>query len=121
MSKSRGNLVFVHKLLEDGWDAMEIRHALLNAHYREERMWKNEYLIDSRNKVANLRIALAKSEVADTDQVIAEILQLLADDLNTVSVLAALDKWAELSIAGASGGNAGELSRFIDAALGLAL
>ena len=121
MSKSRGNLVFVHKLLEEKWDAMEIRHALLDSHYREERMWRNEFLIDSRKRVHNLRIALAKSEVANTDAVIAEILQFLANDLNTVSALKALDKWAELSIAGAVGGNAGELSRFIDAALGLAL
>jgi L-cysteine:1D-myo-inositol 2-amino-2-deoxy-alpha-D-glucopyranoside ligase len=38
MSKSKGNLVFVSKLVADGRDPMAIRWALMQSHYRNDRM-----------------------------------------------------------------------------------
>ena len=45
----------------------------------------------------------------------------LSDNLDTPKALLALDNWADLTESGEIGGSVGELSRFIDAALGLAL
>ena len=121
MSKSKGNLVFVSKLLTDGVDPMVLRHALLAERYSEDRMWSDETLKSSEIRVARLRSALARIECAPTDEVIGLIAGNIANDLSTPAALVALDNWALATVNGESGGSVGELSRFIDVALGLAL
>ena len=121
MSKSKGNLVFVSKLLKEGTDPMTLRHALLSERYSEDRMWSQETLQRSEERVVRLRSALSRIECAPTDGVIQLVAQSIADDLNTPSALDVLDKWASESLVGQSGGSVGEISRFIDNALGLAL
>ena len=44
MSKSRGNLVFVSRLLAEGTDPMAIRLAILAHHYAEDWDWTEEEL-----------------------------------------------------------------------------
>jgi len=121
MSKSKGNLVLVSELLKSGYDPMVIRHALLSEHFAEDRMWHVETLNNSQNRVANLRSALSRIEVAPTDLVIDDIATAIANNLDTPSSLKRLDQWALDTQQGATGGSVGELSRFMDAALGLAL
>ena len=121
MSKSKGNLVFVSHLISQGVDPMAIRHALMNAHYRSDRMWSNEDLQRSQRMIQRLGLALARTEVAETDCIISEIVLALSDDLDTPRALIAIENWIEESLAGASGGNAGEFSRALDTLLGLAL
>ena len=121
MSKSKGNLVFVSKLLNDGTDPMVLRHALLSEKYSEDRMWSVETLNSSSTRIAKLRSALSRIECAPTDEVIHAIAHSIASDLDSPTALETLDKWADDSINGESGGSVGELSRFIDSALGLAL
>lgn len=121
MSKSKGNLVFVSKLLKEGINPMTLRHALLSERYSEDRMWSQETLQQSEERVVRLRSALSRIECAPTDGVIQLIAQSIADDLNTPTALDVLDKWASESLVGKSGGSVGEISRFIDNALGLAL
>jgi L-cysteine:1D-myo-inositol 2-amino-2-deoxy-alpha-D-glucopyranoside ligase len=121
MSKSKGNLVFVSKLLKEGIDPMTLRHALLSERYSEDRMWSQETLQQSEERVVRLRSALSRIECAPTDGVIQLIAQSIADDLNSPTALDVLDKWASESLFGKSGGSVGEISRFIDNALGLAL
>ena len=121
MSKSKGNLVFVSKLIGQGVDPMVVRHALLSEKYSQERMWSNETLQSSEDRVAKLRSALSRIECAPTDEVIKAIAQSVAEDLNTPAALDLLDNWALATFNGESGGSVGELSRFIDMALGLAL
>jgi L-cysteine:1D-myo-inositol 2-amino-2-deoxy-alpha-D-glucopyranoside ligase len=121
MSKSKGNLVFVSKLLHEGIDPIVLRHALLSEKYSEDRMWGVETLTSSTRRVLSVRSALSLIECAPTDQVIESIAQCIANDLDTPKALRILDKWASDSIKGETGGSVGELSRFIDAALGLAL
>ena len=60
-------------------------------------------------------------EVAETDSVIEEIISALANDLDTPAALNSLKAWSARSIAGASGGSPGELSRAIDSLLGIAI
>ena len=121
MSKSKGNLVFVSKLLVEGVDPMVLRHALLSEKYSEDRMWHSETLQHSEERVANLRSALSRIECAPTDEVIKAIARDIAADLNTPAALESLDKWALATFNGEMGGSVGELSRFIDLSLGLAL
>ena len=121
MSKSKGNLVFVSKLINSGTDPMVIRFALMSQHYRLDRMWTDELLEEGKKRVANIREALSAPSVAPTKPVIEKIVLALSDDLNTPLALAELDKWAADSLNGVSSGEANELSTALDALLGLAL
>jgi len=121
MSKSKGNLVFVSKLIDSGTDPMVIRFALMSQHYRLDRMWTDQLLEAATKRVANIRKALSAPSVAPTKPVIEKIVLALSDDLNTPLALAELDKWAADSLNGVSGGEAQELSTALDALLGLAL
>jgi cysteinyl-tRNA synthetase len=49
MSKSKGNLVFVSKLLKEGIDPMTLRHALLSERYSEDRMWSQKLYNNQKN------------------------------------------------------------------------
>ena len=121
MSKSRGNLVFVSRLIQSGVNPMAIRWALLDRDYRSDFMWSSEHLKISEMTIERLSVNLSKVDVAPTDSVIEAIINLLANDLDTSAVLELLRQWCIDTENGASGGNAGELSRGIDTLLGLAL
>jgi L-cysteine:1D-myo-inositol 2-amino-2-deoxy-alpha-D-glucopyranoside ligase len=121
MSKSKGNLVFVSKLIQAGTDPMVIRFALMSQHYRLDRMWTDELLVQATQRVNQLRKALASGVVAPTKSVIEQIVTALSDDLDTPSALAALDHWACQTLDEGTGGDAQELSTVLDALLGLAL
>ena len=121
MSKSKGNLVFVSKLLQDGVDPMAIRIALISHHYRFDHMWQQSDLTKAENFLKDLHICLARMEVAPTDKVIRELIKAMANDLDSPSALSALQDWIDETNNGATGGSAGELSRAIDAILGIAL
>ena len=121
MSKSLGNLVFVSKLVADGVNPMAIRWALMESHYSTDRSWSDELLIESENWILRLQRALSMMEAAPTDSVISEILTAQSNNLDTVSSLNAIKSWVSASESGAHGGNPGELSRAIDAILGIAL
>ena len=121
MSKSKGNLVLVSKLLDSGFDAMEIRHALLSQHFASDRMWSSQTILESRERIASLRKSLSKVDVAPTAELLGFLALDIADNLNTPNALKRLDEWSESTQSGATGGSAGELSRFLDAIFGLTL
>lgn len=52
MSKSVGNVVLVHDLLKE-WDGEVIRLALLKAHYRNELIWSEDLLRESKSQLDN--------------------------------------------------------------------
>lgn len=119
MSKSKGNLVFVSKLIEAGRDPMAIRWALMQSHYRTDRMWSDELLVQSEFEIARLREALLQSQVAPTQELIVNMIGFLADDLDTLSVIASLNTWVDKTISGHTGGDAAFLARTLDALLGI--
>ena len=121
MSKSKGNLVFVSQLLRDGMDPMAIRIALISHHYREDHMWQSKELIEANLFLEELRIALSRMEVAPTDGVIEEIISALSQDIDTPRALMAIENWIKETNKGVVGGKPGELSRAIDALLGIAI
>jgi len=119
MSKSRGNLVFVSKLLAAGRDPMAIRWALMRDHYRTDRMWTDERLAAAEHDLNVLRSCLAQLDVAPTKDLIDTIVVALSDDLNTQVALAALDAWIARTQSGATGGNSKSLINVLDALLGI--
>ena len=120
MSKSKGNLVFVSKLLDQGVDPVVIRFALLQGHYSQDRMWSDDVLEKAITDVQEIRTSLAMMEVAPTDSLITTLIESLADDLNTSRFFNDLKTWVEDCHKGLRGGSAGELSRAMDSLLGLA-
>jgi L-cysteine:1D-myo-inositol 2-amino-2-deoxy-alpha-D-glucopyranoside ligase len=121
MSKSKGNLVFVSKLIESGVEPMAIRLALLGAAYGRDRMWTEAVLDEAKIRMIRLQSALSRNEVAPTQECVALIIASLADNLDTVRAIKALDTWIEQTESGLTGGSSGELSRAIDTFLGIAI
>ncbi len=124
MSKSKGNLVLVSKLINQGHDPMAIRIALLSQKYSLDRMWHESLLKDATHLLRTLALLLSRPEVAPTDWVIQEIINALSNDLDTPRAFAAIELWCEQTTVLASGaptGSPGELARALDLLLGIAI
>ena len=119
MSKSRGNLVFVSRLLAAGEDPAALRLALLATHYREDRTWTDAVLEHGRAQVTRWRSAAARAEGPDSAVLVAAVRRTLYDDLDTPGALAALDAWAEA--AGNDPTAPGTFRTVVDALLGIDL
>ncbi|WP_427869003.1 cysteine--1-D-myo-inosityl 2-amino-2-deoxy-alpha-D-glucopyranoside ligase [Leucobacter luti] len=93
MSKSRGNLVFVSKLLDSGADPAAIRLALLTHHYRSEWEWFDGDLATGTRRLAAWREGLERvsDDPASSAAVLAQLRAALANDLDTPVMLATLD------------------------------
>jgi len=121
MSKSKGNLVFVSKLVADGRDPIAIRWALMKNHYRTDRMWTEELLLAAEIELAALRSAVAQSEVAPTKDLIRAIIESLGDDLDTSTVIDSINFWVGLTQSGATGGDVKSFITALDALMGLSI
>lgn len=121
MSKSKGNLVFVSKLVAAGRDPMAIRWALMKDHYRQDRMWTDELLVTAESELNALRFCLAQTDVAPTKDLVITIMNALSDDLDTQVVITALNAWVRRTHSGDSGGDAKALVTALDALLGIKL
>jgi len=93
MSKSLGNIVLVHELLDKA-PGEAIRLALLNGHYRQPLDWSESLLAETRRKLDRMYGALRdvdgwQDRWRDT-QPDDEFIAALEDDLNTPKALAAL-------------------------------
>ncbi|HEY3737993.1 MAG TPA: cysteine--1-D-myo-inosityl 2-amino-2-deoxy-alpha-D-glucopyranoside ligase [Jatrophihabitans sp.] len=100
MSKSRGNLVFVSRLLGARVDPMAIRLALLDGHYRVDREWTGGRLPAAETRLARWREAVALPTAPDASALLAEVRTALANDLDTVAAIAAMDRWVDAALAG---------------------
>ena len=121
MSKSKGNLVFVSKLVAAGKDPMAIRWALMKNHYRTDRMWTDQLLIEAELDLIALRSCLDQTEVAPTSELISVIVNALSDDLDTQGVITSVNEWVGRTRSGESGGNAQSLIAALDSLLGIKL
>lgn len=84
MSKSLGNLVFVHELLKTH-EADAIRLGVLQHHYRTEWSWNDEIM-----PAADSRLAAWRSAGAG-DGAVAEVRAALDNDLDTPGAVSAID------------------------------
>lgn len=94
MSKSRGNLVLVSTLREQGVEPSAIRLGLLAGHYRADRVWDAATLDDATARLHRWRAATALPAGPDAADTVARVRHYLADDLDTPKALAAVDGWA---------------------------
>ena len=94
MSKSLGNFVTVHDLLEtqtfggQSWHGRVLRYAMLQAHYRQPIDWTVDRLAQSRSTLAEFAELVAGKTAADAPH--PEFLAALSDDLNTPSAMSIL-------------------------------
>ena len=119
MSKSKGNLVFVSRLIADGVDPMVIRWALMSDHYRSDRMWSDDVLQEAQEAIDQLTAALAQKDCAPTEDLINSIVLALSDDLDTPLIVSQLKTWSSLTLSGSQGGSNDQLRVALDALLGL--
>jgi L-cysteine:1D-myo-inositol 2-amino-2-deoxy-alpha-D-glucopyranoside ligase len=123
MSKSRGNLVFVSSLRQEGVDPMAIRLALLAHHYRADWAWTPQGMQGAVDRLELWRSATALSQTLPAEPILNRVREVLSDDLRTPSALDAIDNWARESLS--SGGRDSMGSKLIkdvaDALLGVAL
>lgn len=95
MSKSLGNLVFVHKLVDAGVSPSAIRLGVFAGHYRSDRDWSDAVVEEATARLARWRDALDNpGTLAEAEALVAAVRRHLADDLDTPSALAAVDEWA---------------------------
>jgi len=91
MSKSLGNVLLVHELIET-IPGEVIRLALLSAHYRQPLEWSAETLASARRMLDRLYGALRGIDVSDEARAAAELpeglIAALEDDINTPKAMA---------------------------------
>jgi L-cysteine:1D-myo-inositol 2-amino-2-deoxy-alpha-D-glucopyranoside ligase len=84
MSKSLGNLVFVHDLLKD-WEPAAIRLAVVSHHYRNDWDWHSRLLPEAADKLREWRAS------GPGDGALIEVREALDDDLDTPTAVSAID------------------------------
>lgn len=94
MSKSRGNLVFVSRLLADGVPPQVLRLALLAHHYRQDWEYSSADLFSASQRWLRWSEAASLTTEEDAAGDIAELRAALAHDLDTPSALEVVDAWA---------------------------
>ena len=121
MSKSKGNLVFVSRLVAAGRDPMAIRWALMKSHYRIDRMWSEDLLVAAEREINDLRKAIQQTEVAPTQELIQQVIGCIADDLDTSSIIQLINTWVSQTQSGEKGEHPQTLIEVLDALLGIKL
>ncbi len=95
MSKSKGNLVFVSRLRDDGHDPMAIRLALLAHHYRSDWEWTDSDLTQGEDRLHRWTFAATADRGPSAGPVVEAVRAALANDIDAPTALAAVDMWAE--------------------------
>ncbi len=119
MSKSRGNLVFVSRLLAAGVDPRALRLALLSAHYRSDREWLDSTLVAGQQRLAAWQGGVARSTGPSGAALVAGVRAALADDLDTPAALELVDAWSAAD--GDDTGAPALVRAVVDALLGVEL
>jgi len=97
MSKSLGNFFTVHDLLEQGVPGEVIRFVFLSTHYRKPMDWTAKKATSAELKLVNFHNLIgmyADYSNADASKVSDEVIDALANDLNTHAALTHLDTLA---------------------------
>ena len=95
MSKSLGNLVFVHALLEEGTHPSAIRLAVFADHYRSDRDFSHQRLAEATQRLGRWReAAQCETDSRRAAELIQRVRACLANDLDTPAMIAAVDEWA---------------------------
>ena len=95
MSKSLGNILYVHDLIKE-YPGEVLRLALLSTHYRQPLNWNPSIIEQCRNVLDRLYRVLNSSKVSVKDNVppSSKVIESLCDDLNTSMALAEINNLA---------------------------
>jgi L-cysteine:1D-myo-inositol 2-amino-2-deoxy-alpha-D-glucopyranoside ligase len=118
MSKSKGNLLFISKLISEGSSPIAIRWALLKRQYRSDYMWTRTEIDQAQVEIDHLERKLSATEIPPTAQLIDSIYKNLANDLSTAETIQAINEWVSTE---GNGGNKEELVKTLDGLLGILL
>ncbi|MCE2993012.1 MAG: cysteine--tRNA ligase [Alphaproteobacteria bacterium] len=89
MSKSLNNFFTVRDMLNKGIDGAAIRLIYLGTHYKKPLDFSEKAIEDAKKTLNKFREFLHSLEISIDESFVApELLELLADDMNTVSVIA---------------------------------
>ena len=91
MSKSLGNFITIHDLLDDGWPGEVLRFNMLRTHYRQPIDWTRKSLEESARILDSWKPAI---DAARGEAVAQSVIDALSDDLNTPAAIAELHKLA---------------------------
>jgi len=97
MSKSIGNVVLTHDLLEK-WPGEAIRWALLSAHYRQPLEWTEGLLEQSKRQLDRFYRVLGDASPDHDTAPPAAIVKALGDDLNTPEAFAVLHELRDIAV-----------------------
>jgi cysteinyl-tRNA synthetase len=87
MSKSLGNFVTIHELLQE-WPGEAVKLAMLATHYRQPINWTRQGVAEAKRSLDHWYELTA--DAPDGTLLCADVLEALADDLNTPQAIAAL-------------------------------
>ncbi len=126
MSKSKGNLVLVSALREEGRNPMAVRLALLGHHYRTDWGWTAGDLAAAEDRLARWQDAVSRPAGPPAQGVLDGLRRHLADDLDAPGALAVVDRWAAEAATTTADvrhdeGAPGVVSRAVNALLGVRL
>jgi len=95
MSKSLGNILYVHDLIKE-YPGEVLRLALLSTHYRQPLNWNPSIIEQCRNVLDRLYRVLNSSKVSVKDNAppSSKVIESLCDDLNTSMALAEINNLA---------------------------
>ena len=95
MSKSKGNLVFVHQLIDEGISPMVIRLALMSHHWRSDWEYTKDQIDDSREFYSELSNKFKGNFISQIDQ--DKLIEIMLNDLDAPKVLSFLKEVKPLS------------------------
>lgn len=123
MSKSLGNLVFVHRLRGAGVSAGAIRLAVYAHHYRHDWDWTDEGLRAAEQRLQTWATAAAMPTGPSAESLLERMRAALADDLDTPTALTAVDEYAARVLAHGGDDPSGpwRMRLAVDALLGVEL
>ena len=95
MSKSKGNLVFVHQLIDEGISPMVIRLALMSHHWRSDWEYTKELIDEAKELYSELSEKFNGKFISQIDQ--DKIIEITLKDLDAPKVLSFLKEAKPLS------------------------
>ncbi|MGB5953395.1 MAG: cysteine--1-D-myo-inosityl 2-amino-2-deoxy-alpha-D-glucopyranoside ligase [Ornithinimicrobium sp.] len=126
MSKSKGNLVLVSALRNEGVDPRAIRLVLLNQHYRTPWSYQEPLLTQATQRLdrwqeAARAVDASLAPSAADQQVVTGLRAALAEDLDSPRAVEIVDAWAAGDHPVAPGSRSPLVPRAVDALLGIPL
>jgi cysteinyl-tRNA synthetase len=101
MSKSLGNFFSVRELLDQGYPGEVIRFVFLSTHYSKPMDWTDKKAKEAEKTLKKWRANIKTPEIHINAEPPRELIEAVADDLNTAKALSLIHGYGDKNIAGA--------------------